>query len=264
MNKIDYAIDFQSLKNKTIDSTDNIPHEVKEWVKSLPLNQRRYVLAVLRNLILASSRETPENFNDCLADSLASKILQDRIPQQLVKKYLRKFNIHKELNEGILKNYIQQFYVHCAQDLRTQSDNDSDVSSRLFSSLQERTIFFNYIVGFEILKMLFRMSWLQHERLYQLQKNQESFLKTYIKPIQYAHRINGIIVPKYEHIFFAKRSYFIEKPKITEKKLVELVIATFTRETVSTLGFLIIHHFDFLIFDYDYIFNYEPEYIFIV
>lgn len=264
MNELNYAIDLQSLQNRTIDSIDNIPVEVKEWVKSLPLNQRRYVLAVLHNLILASSRETKDNFNDSLADNLASKILQDRIPQQLVKRYLKKFNIKKELNEDALKNYIQQFYIHCAQDLRAQNDYHPGGSLRLFSNLQERTIFFNYVVGFEILKMLFNMSWLQHERLYQLQKNQESFLKTYIKPIQYAHKINGIVVPKHEHIFFAKRSYFIKKPNISEKKLIELVIATFSRETVTTLGFLIIHHFDFLIFDYDYIFNYEPEYIFIV
>jgi hypothetical protein len=110
---------------------------------------------------------------------------------------------------------------------------------------------------------MFQMSWLQHERLYRLQKNQESFIKNYIKPIQYTHRINGIIIPKYEHIFFAKRNYYLTKPTIREKKLIELVMATFNTDTVTNLGFLIIRHLNFLVFDYEYIFNSEPEALFL-
>jgi hypothetical protein len=132
----------------------------------------------------------------------------------------------------------------------------------LVFSNEERSNVFNYITGFELLKMMFRMSWLQHERLYRLQRNQEEFITTYIKPIQYAHRINSIIVPKDEGIFFAKRSYFVQEPDISERKLVELVMATFTTDVTSNFGFSIIRHPHSIVFDADYIFTPEQELIF--
>ncbi len=110
--------------------------------------------------------------------------------------------------------------------------------------------------------MMFKMSWLQHERLYQLQKNQETFIKSYIKPIQLAHEINGIIVPEGRNNFFARRGFFVKKPLIRARKLVELVMATFTTDIVINLGFLMIRDRNFLKFDYDYIFQPEPEGIF--
>jgi hypothetical protein len=133
---------------------------------------------------------------------------------------------------------------------------------KLVFSHEERNNVFNYVLGFELLKMMFRMSWLQHERLYRLQKNQEDFITTYIKPIQYAHRLNGIIVPRDEGVFFAKRSYFVQEPNLPEKKLVELVIATFTTDIVSNFGFSVIRHLNALTFDYEYIFQSEQDVIF--
>lgn len=253
-------------KSKGINTSsifDIVPVEVKKWVESLPLNQRRYVLS-LCHLMCASSEEVQSEFlNNYVADGLVSKILKDRVPQQIIRKHLKQFHINKELSDLALRKYIQQFYVHSAQDLRTEPDLYLESVFRLLRNAEEQNNLFNYILGFEILKMMFQMSWLQHERLYRLQKNQESFIKTYIKPIQYTHRINGIIVPKYEHIFFAKRNYYLTKPTIREKKLIELVMATFTTDTVTNLGFLVIRHLNFLVFDYEYIFNSEPESLFL-
>ncbi len=197
------------------------------------------------------------------AIGLGSKIILAQVPQQLIKKYLKDFHIEKELDDWVIKDYIKQFYIHLSQDLRTNSDYYSESILQLFpiTRNQHNNIFY-YILGFEILKMIFQMSWLQHERLYELQKNQENFIKTYIKPIQNTHRINGIIVPKHEHLFFAKRSYFVKKPNIKDKKLNELMMATFTTDTVTNLGFLMIRHLNFLVFDYDYIFSKEPESLF--
>lgn len=240
-----------------------IPVEVREWADSLPLNQRRYVLA-LCYLISSAPREIQLEFlSNYATDSLVSKMVQDQFPQRIVKKYFKKFHLDRELNEGVLKNYIKQFYIHSARNLRIQPDLYLEIVLRLICNVEERKNFFNYILGFEVLKMIFQMSWLQHEQLYGLQKNQESFLKTYIRPIQHTHRINGLVVPKHENVFFAKRNYFVKKPHIKEKKLVELVMATFTADTVTNLGFSIVRHLNFLVFDYEYIFNSEPECIFI-
>lgn len=197
-------------------------------------------------------------------DDWFSQKLLDQIPQKSVEKYLHKFHIDKVLDNIVIRDYMEQFYIHLAQDLRTHMDSHIEVALQLVSNKKERNNIFYYILGFEILKMIFQMSWLQHERLYELQKNQEAFIKNYIKPIQKTHRINGIVVPKNENIFFAKRSYFIKKPKIKDKKLNELVMATFTTDTVKHLGFLIVRHLNFLVFDYEYIFSDEPERLFLI
>lgn len=250
-------------KYQTTSILEIIPSEVRKWVEALPLKQRQYVLS-LCHIMCASPTEIQADFlNDYTADGLVYRMLQDQVPQQVVKKYLKNFHIHKELSNSVLKDYVKQFYIHSAQDLRTQPEFYLESVLRLLQHTKERSNLFNYILGFEILKMMFKMSWLQHERLYRLQKNQDSFLRTYIKPIQYTHRINGVVVPHHETIFFAKRSYFIKRPQLKEKKLIELVMVTFTTETVTNLGFLIIHHLNYLVFDYEYIFAPEPECIFL-
>jgi hypothetical protein len=254
------ALNLELVKDIRILKT--LPLEVKRWVESLPFNQRRYVLLLCYLMCTAPTEIQAEFLNNYIADGLVAKLHQDHVPQQLVKKYLKNFHIEKELTDDVLKIYTKQFYIHKVQDLRTQPDSYLESVLQLIHDAEERNHLFNYILGFEIIKMIFQMSWLQHERLYRLQKNQESFLKTYIKPIQYTHRLNGIVTPKYERIFFARRNYFIQKPNIKEKKLIELVMATFTTDTVSYLGFLIIHHLNFLVFDYEYIFNCEPECLF--
>ena len=69
--------------------------------------------------------------------------------------------------------------------------------------------------------------------------------------------MNGIIVPSRERNFFAKRNHFVERPRIKDKKLIELVMVTFTTEAVNYLGLSILRHPHKFPFDPDYI--YQPE-----
>lgn len=264
MSKFNYKLVSTPTSNQAISIVETIPIEVRKWATNLPLNQRHYILSLLFHLVCENSPEAKsEILDDFTADSLVVKILQDQVPKKLVKRYLRQFNIAKELDEYFLKIYVKQFCIHTSRDLSQKPYFYLESVIQLVHNPEERNKFFYYILGCEIIKMMFQMSWLQHERLYQLQKHQESFLKTYIKPIQYSHKINNIIVPKHENVFFAKRDYFIKTPRIKSEKLNSLVIDTFTPHTVTNLGFLIIHHLNFLVFDYDYIYNSEPECIFI-
>ncbi|MEQ9551012.1 MAG: cobyrinic acid a,c-diamide synthase [Coleofasciculus sp. G3-WIS-01] len=239
---------------------------VKKWANTLPSDQRKHIMS-LCYLMCATSPEIQAELTDFLddyvADSLVEQILQDRIRLQLVTKYLQEFCIEKELTPLVLNSYIEQFCIHSAQTLQKKPELYLEFVLRLIHSAEERHDLFNYILGCEVIKMMFQMSWLQHERLYQLQKNQEGFIRTYIKPIQHAHRINGIVVPKNENLFFAKRDYYIKQPNIPEKKLVELVVSTFAHRIVINLGFSISCNLDFLAFDYEYIYsNEEPDCIF--
>jgi hypothetical protein len=252
------AFDAQNLEG----ILEQLPAKARMWFEGLCWHERRYVLS-LCHLMCAAPPETQAKFlDDYTADGLVSRKLEDRETKQRVEEYLKQFQIETQLSEATLRSYIRQFYIHTAQDTRRQPAQYLESALRLVFSTEERNNVFNYILGFELLKMMFRMSWLQHEQLYRLQRNQEEFLKTYIKPIQHAHRVNHIVVPRDEGIFFARRDYFVQEPKISEKKLIELVMATFTTDLVGNFGFSIIRHINSLHFDYDCIFTSEQEVIF--
>ncbi len=234
-----------------------LPIAARTWVESLPWQQRRYVLSLCHLICAASAEAQAEFLDDYTADGVVSKKLEDQETKQRVSQYLREFHIETKLTEAVLRHYIRQFYIHSAQDTRRQPDLYLQSALKLVLSSEEGNHVFSYILGFELLKMMFQMSWSQHERLYRLQRNQEEFIQIFIKPIQYAHRINNIIVPKDAEVFFAKRSYFVQQPEIPERKLVELVIATFPADRTSQFGFSVIRHRNSLCFDYELI--YAPE-----
>ncbi len=233
-------------------------------VHKIPLSSKTNRLLLGKLMCAISRYQATDHLEISTSEEVAAKRILEQFPHRTIEKHLRKFHINTELNEFVIRRYIKQFYIHLSQDLRTHSDSHFEVTLQLISNKKDKNTIFYYILGFEILRMIFQMSWLQHERLYELQKNQESFIINYIKPIQNTHRINGIIVPRYENLFFAKRNYFVKKPNIKEKKLTELLIATFTTDTVKTLGFLIVRHLNFLVFDYEYIFGDEPESLFLL
>ena len=240
-----------------------LPPEVRQWAEALPWTQRRYVLSLCHLLCAAPPQVQAEFLDDYTADGLISKFLEDKDTQQRVANYLHQFHIDTDLSEPVLRYYIRQFYIHSAQDVRQQPDLYLESALKLVLHTEERNHVFCYILGFELLQMMFRMSWQQHEWLSQLQKNQEEFIKTYLKPIQHAHRLNSIIVPKDERIFFAQRDYYVQIPEVTPHKTIALVTATFTTSTVTDFGFSIIRHINSFRFDYDYVFRPEQPSIFV-
>ncbi|MBD2576251.1 cobyrinic acid a,c-diamide synthase [Oscillatoria sp. FACHB-1406] len=236
---------------------DKIPAEVRQWAESLDWKQRRYLLSLCYLLCSASPDVQIDFLDEYTADGLIAKIVEDYDTQKKVQSYLDRFHIDTQLSLDLLRNYIRQFYIHSAQDVRRKPGRYLESALRLGINPKEKNYVLNYILGFEVLKMLFKMSWMQHEKLYLLQANQEEFYLRYIKPIQNTHQLNGIINPKDRKLFFAKRSYFVEIPQIGEKKLVELVMVTFVTDIVSHLGFSIVRNINHVTFDYNYIF--EPE-----
>lgn len=248
------------------DSIENIlkklPPEAQAWAESLPWSQRRYVLSLCHLLCAAPPEVQAEFLDEYTADGLISRLIDNQEIKQKVKNNLRRFRITTPLNQTAIRTYIRQFYIHSAQDARRQPKLLLESALKIVMSTEERNNIFNYILGFELIKLLFRMSWLQHERLYRLQRNQEEFISLYIKPIQHAHRVNQIIVPKDEKLFFARREYYVQQPNLTQKKLIELAIATFTTEITSNFGFSVIRHPDAFAFDHEYIFRLDQDAIF--
>ncbi|MGD1805604.1 cobyrinic acid a,c-diamide synthase [Dapis sp. BLCC M126] len=238
---------------------EKLPQEVKKWAANLPWDQRRYVLSFSYILCASSTEKQAEFLDDYIADGLAVKMLQDIDTINRVNKYLKRFRAKTKINEYVLRNYIRLYYIHAAQDISSQTKHYLESALNLVINTEERNQIFNYILGFELIKIIFTMSWLQHERLARLQTNQENFINTYIKPIQYAHQVNSIIVPKDKGVFFAKRDYYVQIPEISPQKLVELVRETFTAEKVNKCGFIITRHVKALRFDFDYIFQQQEQ-----
>jgi hypothetical protein len=235
-----------------------LPEEAQAWLSALPWVQRRYVL-LLCHLMSASPPEAQAEFLDnYTADGLVYRVIQDQDTRQKVHSHLQQFFIQTELTETILRGYIRQFYIHLAQDTRQQPDLYLEAALKLMVNTQEKNTVFNYVLGFELLKMIFQMSWAEQERLYRLQVSQDEFIRQYIKPIQYTHRLNGIIVPRNEVQFFARRDYFIARPHISGKRLTELTMATFTADVVIQFGFSVIRSPNALQFDYEYVYETEP------
>lgn len=241
------------LKNNVL--FEQLPPEVQSWAESLPWEQRRYLLSLCYIVCASQPEKQAEFLDDYTADGLVSKLLEDIDSINRIKRYFNWFKISTPLTENVLRQYIRQFYIHSAQDARCQPDIYLESALKLVLSTKEKDNVFNYIVGFELIKIMFQMSWEQHERLARLQKNQDVFIKQYIKPIQYTHRINKIVVPRDEKVFFAKREYFVKQPELSSQKLLALIMATFTTEQIVNCGFSVTRHIHALEFDYEYIFN---------
>lgn len=247
-----------------VDSQENasvlgaLPIEARQWLESLPWEQRRYVLS-LSHVICATPPERQAEFlDDYTADGVFSRILHDQDTQQRVYYHLKRFHISTELTELVLRQYIRQFYIHSAQNTHQPLNQYLETALRLTASSQEHNSVLSYILGFEMMKLMFQMSWEQHERLYRLQANQEEFARAYVRPIQHTHRLNGIIVPKDEGRFFARREYFVKRPQLSTKRLDALVMATFSSDKVTDLGFAVIRHPKAVQFNYEHIFENEP------
>ncbi|MEO0539366.1 MAG: cobyrinic acid a,c-diamide synthase [Cyanobacteria bacterium P01_A01_bin.105] len=248
------AVDFS--ENEHI--LGSLPLSARHWLESLPWQQRRYLLSLCHVICANPPERQAEFLDDYTADGVVSRIIHDHDTQQRVYFHLRRFHIATQLTEPTLRQYIRQFYLHSAQTLQQPVNQYLETALKLTASTQEHNSVLSYILGFEIMKLLFQMSWEQHERLYRLQATQEDFLRAYIRPIQHTHRLNGIIVPRDEGQFFARREYFIQQPKLSKKRLDTLIMATFAATTVTELGFSVIRHPQAIQFDYEHILENEP------
>ncbi len=251
MSAINYS------KNRQI--IDALPPEAQQWLSSLPWVQRRYVLSLCYVMCATSPEGQAEFLDDYTADCVVSRLIHDQDTQQRIHYHLRRFHIETQLTEKVLRRYVRQFYIHAAQSRHHEDKAYLESAIHLMADGQEYQRVLVYILGFELMVLLFKMSWEQHERFYRLQPNQEDFFNLYIRPVQRAHRLNGIITPKDEDRFFARRDYFVRKPKLKPGQTVALIMASFSPEQISHLGSVVMRHQNALQFDYAHIFQEDSD-----
>ncbi|MGC1309828.1 MAG: cobyrinic acid a,c-diamide synthase [Phormidesmis sp.] len=244
--------------NSTIPILSSLPPEARDWLTGLPWKQRRYVLSLCHLVCATPSAQQAEFLDAYTAEGLLSRIVDDGDTRQRVNEHLVRFRSEAAIDDVTVRKYIRQVYVHSVQDARQRPDLYLETALMLMGSAQEHSSVLSYILGFEILKLLFGMSWEQHERLYHLQTDQDEFTREYIRPVQDAHKRHGIVVPKGEKSFFARRDYFIREPKIHPQRMVGLIIEAFTADKIIELGFSVLRHPNAIHYDYDYIYE-SPE-----
>lgn len=241
--------------NSDIPILSSLPPEAHDWLTTLPWQQRRYVLSLCHMVCVTPSTQQAEFLDAYTAEGLLSHIVDDTDTRQRVNQHLARFRSTTELDDDTVRRYIRQVYVHSVQDARVRPDLYLETALKLMGSAQEHNSVLSYILGFEILKLMFTMSWEQHERLYHLQPNQDDFTRDYIRPVQEAHKRHGIVTPKDEKNFFARRDYFIRQPKINPQRMIELVIEAFTADKIIELGFAVLRHPNAIHYDYTYIYG---------
>lgn len=241
----------------TVSVLSSLPVEAKDWLTTLPWEQRRYVLSLCHLVCATPSNQQAEFLDAYTAEGLLSHIDDDTDTRQRVNKHLSRFRSKTELDDDTVRRYIRQAYMHSVQDARSRPDLYLETALKLMGSAQEHSSVLSYILGFEILKLLFAMSWEQHERLYHLQPNQDEFNREYIRPVQDAHKRHGFVTPKDENNFFARREYFIRTPKIRPEKMAVYIIEAFSADKIIELGFSLLRHPNAILYDHAYI--YGPE-----
>ena len=248
---------LNSSKQRSI--IDSLPQEARQWLLELPWAQRRYVLSLCHVMCAMPAAEQAQFLDEYTADGVVFRIIHDQDTQQRIAYHLRRFRIETQLTQKVLRHYIRQFYIHSAQNRRQQDTAYLEAAIRLMTNGQEHSRVLTYILGFELIVLLFNMSWAQHERFYRLQPNQEDFFNLYIRPVQRAHRLNGVIVPKDENRFFARRDYFVRIPKLKRGQTVALIMASFSPDQINQRGAMVMRHRNALQFDYGHIFHEDSD-----
>lgn len=236
-----------------------LPAEAREWLTQLPWEQRQYLLPLFHLLCTASSSEQTKFLDAYTAGGLLSRAVSKRDARQRVNELLAGFHITTGLNDEMVRSYVHQAYLHSIQDAQDQPEMYLEAALMLVRNVAEHDSILSYILGFEILKMLFSMSWEQHERLYKLQPNQDDFTREYIRPVQAAHKRHRIVVPTGVKNFFSRRDYFVRQPNLSEAKTTELIFESFSAEKIIGIGFLVLRHPNAIHFDYDYVYNSDGQ-----
>ncbi|MGD1897447.1 MAG: cobyrinic acid a,c-diamide synthase [Phormidesmis sp.] len=231
-----------------------LPTEAGEWLTTLPWDQRRYILSPSHLICATPTTQQAEYLDAYTAEGLLSQIAADTDTRRRVNEHLKRFHCKTELNDDTFRHYIRHVYLHSIQNTERRPELYLETVLMLIGSARKRSSVLCYILGFEILKLLFLMSWAQHERLSSLQVNKEQFHRTFIHPVQQVHQRSGIVVPRGEKEFFARRDYYIQQPKLSQQQLVNLLIKSFNADKIIEIGFTVLRHPNAIHFDHDYIY----------
>ncbi|WP_044170058.1 hypothetical protein [Kamptonema formosum] len=211
----------QDFPNQRLDRFGVIPYTFLEDFRSKDPSTRRYLLNSMTLFASISSEQQHQILNDLIQSELlnlaaqSKKYLQDRIADAF-----NKFCISKNLGENEIAEYCYSYYVSSG----ILPDNMTADSLKKLG---------DFILGIELLKSIFLMSFVEQQRFFELQGNYSSqavLFYRYIKPIR-----SKLIKEKVVNRDIIG-NYYYSRPWVKEMELVDYIFELFNLESILYLG----------------------------
>lgn len=94
--------------NSTVPGFSSLPSEARDWLTTLPWQQRRYVLSLCHLVCATPSAQQAEFLDAYTAEGLLSRIVDDDDTRQRVNKHLARFHCGAAIDDTTVRKYIRQ------------------------------------------------------------------------------------------------------------------------------------------------------------
>ncbi|MEM9245119.1 MAG: hypothetical protein AAGA67_05190 [Cyanobacteria bacterium P01_F01_bin.153] len=220
---------------RRLDGARVLPQPFLDEFETRDASTRRFVLNALTLFATISPEQQHQALNDLIQQEIA--ILSERSRKFLhrrVKNILEPFHIEKAIEDADVREYYYRYYM-------------------LTGIIPERptpdylNMLLTFIVGVELIQMIFRMSFMEQQRFFELQgkySTQAMLFYRYIKPTRAKladeKRLNRD--PAGNHYY--------RRPKLTTAEALDFIFETFDLEAITYLG----NFSEKLVFEFNYIY----------
>ncbi|MCT7977963.1 hypothetical protein [Laspinema olomoucense] len=211
----------QEFRHKRFDKGHVIPHSFLEEFRTKAPSTRRYLLNSLTLFACISPEQQHQALNDLIQSELVSlaektqNYLHDRIHT-----VLQHFGIDEAGESKRIAEYYYRYY------LLTGAIPENLTTEYL-------THLLNFIIGIEVIKIIFRMSFIEQQRFFEIQGRyaiQVMIFYRYIKPIR-DKLIQEKLISR-----DVSGSYYYTKANLSEDKILDYIFEVFKLEKIETLG----------------------------
>lgn len=229
----------RNFANHRLDAAQVMPDSFLKEFGEKDASTRRFLLNVLTLFAAISPEQQHQAINDLIQFEIV--ILSERSRDFLrrrVQSILDRFHLTKDLSENDIREYYYRYYI-------------------LTGTIPERltpdylNFLMKFIVGVELILMMFSMSFMEQQRLFELQgkySTQALLFYRYIRPIREKLAREKIVTrdPSGHHYY--------RRPKLDHSEMMDFVFEVFDLDRIAYLG----EYAEKLSFEKDYIQG-QPE-----
>ncbi len=220
---------------RRLDGAKVLPTHFLDEFETRDASTRRFVLNALTLFATISPEQQHQALNDLIQREIS--ILSERSRKFLhrrVKDILKPFHIDKEIKDADVREYYYRYYM-------------------LTGIIPERptpdylNMLLTFIVGVEIIQMIFRMSFMEQQRFFELQgkySTQAMLFYRYIKPTR-----AKLATEKRLNRDPAGNHYY-RRPKLSTAEALDFIFEIFDLEAITYIG----NFSEKLAFEFDYIY----------
>jgi hypothetical protein len=211
----------QEFRQKRFDKGHIIPESFLEEFRTKAPSTRRYLLNSLTLFACISPEQQHQALNDLIQSELVSlaektqMYLHDRIHA-----VMNRFGIDQSGESKRIAEYYYRYYLLSG----TVPEN---------LTTEYLTHLLNFILGIEVIKIIFAMSFIEQQRFFEIQGRyaiQVMIFYRYIKPIRDKLMDEKLISRD------VSGSYYYTKPSLSEDKVLDYIFEVFKLDTIENLG----------------------------